>query len=230
MRKSGAQAALAEAERVLRCAGEGTPEPARSKGSFRPADPANAGARWLAGQQWYGARTNNPKFVGAHFEMMGFDPDDVLRTLHKAWSLSTASKWTASNPASGQCNVTSLLIHELFGGELLKTPLPAGDHFTIGSTERGSTSRRASSNSRSRTWICLRVGPRRSSAQQAINWPNSELLLEAAILRASQSCREYKSLLAPADHRANNRPYRAPDALDPTVHTFGSRHHSSLGV
>lgn len=61
--------------------------------------------------------------------MMRFDPDDVQRALRKAWSLSTASQWTASNPAAGQCNVTSLLIHELFGGDLLKTPLPAGDHF-----------------------------------------------------------------------------------------------------
>lgn len=60
---------------------------------------------------------------------MSFDPDDVQRTLRKAWSLSTARKWTADNPAAGQCNVTSLLIHELFGGDLLKTPLPAGDHF-----------------------------------------------------------------------------------------------------
>jgi hypothetical protein len=25
--------------------------------------------------------------------------------------------------------VTALLVHELFGGELLKTPLPEGDHF-----------------------------------------------------------------------------------------------------
>ncbi|MGY4290051.1 MULTISPECIES: hypothetical protein [unclassified Bradyrhizobium] len=47
----------------------------------------------------------------------------------KAWSLSTARQWTANNPAAGQCNVTALLIHELFGGDLLKTPLPAGDHF-----------------------------------------------------------------------------------------------------
>ena len=29
----------------------------------------------------------------------------------------------------GQCNVTALLVQELFGGDLLKTPLPAGDHF-----------------------------------------------------------------------------------------------------
>ncbi|MGD5673867.1 hypothetical protein QUT38_22570, partial [Xanthomonas citri pv. citri] len=49
--------------------------------------------------------------------------------LRKAWSLSTASQWTAGNLAAGQCNVTALLIHDLFGGELLKTPLPAGDHF-----------------------------------------------------------------------------------------------------
>lgn len=60
---------------------------------------------------------------------MRFDPDEVQSALRKAWSLSTASQWTANNPAAGQCNVTSLLIHELFGGDLLKTPLPAGDHF-----------------------------------------------------------------------------------------------------
>lgn len=60
---------------------------------------------------------------------MSFDPDDVQRMLRKAWSLATSSQWTADNPAAGQCNVTALLIHELFGGDLLKTPLPAGDHF-----------------------------------------------------------------------------------------------------
>ncbi|MDD1530328.1 hypothetical protein C7U92_00670 [Bradyrhizobium sp. WBOS7] len=60
---------------------------------------------------------------------MSFDPDDVQRTLCRAWSLATARQWTASNPAAGQCNVTALLVHELFGGDLLKTPLPAGDHF-----------------------------------------------------------------------------------------------------
>jgi hypothetical protein len=60
---------------------------------------------------------------------MSFDPDDVQGAPRKAWSLSTASRWTPDNPAAGQCNVTSLLIHELFGGDVLKTPLPAGDHF-----------------------------------------------------------------------------------------------------
>lgn len=60
---------------------------------------------------------------------MSFDPDAVQCALRTAWSLSTASQWTADNPAAGQCNVTALLVHELFGGELLKTPLQAGDHF-----------------------------------------------------------------------------------------------------
>jgi hypothetical protein len=61
---------------------------------------------------------------------MSFDPDEVQSALRKAWSLATASQWTANNPAAGQCNVTALLLHELFGGDLLKTPLPAGEHFS----------------------------------------------------------------------------------------------------
>jgi hypothetical protein len=60
---------------------------------------------------------------------MKFDRDEVQSALRKSWSLATASQWTEKNPAAGQCNVTALLVHELFGGELLKTPLPAGDHF-----------------------------------------------------------------------------------------------------
>ena len=60
---------------------------------------------------------------------MRFDPDEVQTALLKSWSRSTARQWTPDNPAAGQCNVTALLVHELFGGDLLKTPLPAGDHF-----------------------------------------------------------------------------------------------------
>src|SRR6516225_7952146 len=60
---------------------------------------------------------------------MKFDPDQIARALHKSWSLASARQWTAANPAAGQCNVTALLVHELFGGELLKTTLPEGNHF-----------------------------------------------------------------------------------------------------
>lgn len=60
---------------------------------------------------------------------MNFEPEQVAGALHKSWSRATARQWTEDNPAAGQCNVTALLVHELFGGELLKTPLPEGDHF-----------------------------------------------------------------------------------------------------
>jgi len=60
---------------------------------------------------------------------MKFDPQHVARCLRKSWSLATARQWTETNPAAGQCNVTALLVHELFGGELLTTRLPEGDHF-----------------------------------------------------------------------------------------------------
>ena len=60
---------------------------------------------------------------------MKLDPQEVARGLRKSWSLATARQWTVENPAAGQCNVTALLVHELFGGELLKTRLPEGDHF-----------------------------------------------------------------------------------------------------
>jgi hypothetical protein len=60
---------------------------------------------------------------------MAFRPETVAAALRRAWSLDTASQWTAENPAAGQCNVTALLVFDLFGGEILKTALPEGDHF-----------------------------------------------------------------------------------------------------
>lgn len=60
---------------------------------------------------------------------MKFDPVRVSQILEKSWSIATAKQWTRENPAAGQCNVTALLIYDLFGGELLKTTLPEGDHF-----------------------------------------------------------------------------------------------------
>jgi hypothetical protein len=60
---------------------------------------------------------------------MNFEPERVASALRQSWSSATAGQWTEDNPAAGQCNVTSLLVHELFGGELLKTRLPEGDHF-----------------------------------------------------------------------------------------------------
>ena len=60
---------------------------------------------------------------------MPFEANRVAAALLGSWSIETSGNWLPHNPARGQCNVTALLIHELFGGEILKTPLPDGDHF-----------------------------------------------------------------------------------------------------
>jgi hypothetical protein len=60
---------------------------------------------------------------------MEFERDRVTAALLASWSLKTSGQWLPSNPARGQCNVTALLINEFFGGDILKTPLPEGDHF-----------------------------------------------------------------------------------------------------
>jgi len=53
---------------------------------------------------------------------MVFDPNAVAHVLRK--SLATSLQWTKANHTAGQCNVTSLLVHELFFSQLLKTRLP----------------------------------------------------------------------------------------------------------
>ena len=54
---------------------------------------------------------------------------DVEAALPSSWSIKTSGGWQAHNPARGQCNVTALLVNDLYGGDILKTPLPDGDHF-----------------------------------------------------------------------------------------------------
>lgn len=58
-----------------------------------------------------------------------FDEAAVLRALQRSWSAASARQWRPDNPALGQCNATALLVHELYGGQILKTPLAEGDHF-----------------------------------------------------------------------------------------------------
>lgn len=57
------------------------------------------------------------------------DPDTILRALRQAWSPETAPQWSPENPARGQCDVTSLVIQERFGGEILKTDVDGVPHF-----------------------------------------------------------------------------------------------------
>jgi hypothetical protein len=58
-----------------------------------------------------------------------FSPDGILRVLKTCWSAETASRWTPSNPARGQCSVTALAIRNAFGGRLLKTRVDGAWHF-----------------------------------------------------------------------------------------------------
>jgi hypothetical protein len=60
---------------------------------------------------------------------MEFSERKVLSALFESWSPQTAIQWSRDNPALGQCNVTSLLIEELFGGRILKTRYREGFHF-----------------------------------------------------------------------------------------------------
>ncbi len=54
---------------------------------------------------------------------------DLAAALDEAWSSGTSTKWTPENPPNGQCSVTSLVVQDLFGGEILKMQVPGGTHF-----------------------------------------------------------------------------------------------------
>ena len=56
-------------------------------------------------------------------------PARLLPILRESWSLETSSQWSPENPTRGQCNVTSLVVNDLYGGEIAKTETPGGWHF-----------------------------------------------------------------------------------------------------
>ena len=59
----------------------------------------------------------------------------VKAVIMKAWVRETASplvasKWEAENSSLGQCTVTALLIHEMMGGNIMRTVVPGlGSHY-----------------------------------------------------------------------------------------------------
>jgi hypothetical protein len=57
------------------------------------------------------------------------DLEMFAERLTKAWSRETSSLWSPDNPARGQCGVTSLVVQDVFGGQILKTVLQQGAHF-----------------------------------------------------------------------------------------------------
>jgi len=53
----------------------------------------------------------------------------VLKALKRTWALDQIPGWPHDSTADDQSSVISQLIHDVFGGEILKTPKNKGWHF-----------------------------------------------------------------------------------------------------
>lgn len=59
-------------------------------------------------------------------------PLDLYRAISRVWSADTSSPtgaWSPSNPAQNHCSITSLIVQDHFGGEILSTKTSGGTHF-----------------------------------------------------------------------------------------------------
>ncbi|HSV50503.1 MAG TPA: hypothetical protein VLJ57_00195 [Burkholderiaceae bacterium] len=59
-------------------------------------------------------------------------PLDLYRAISRIWSADTSSPtgaWSPSNPAQNHCSITSLVVQDHFGGEILSTKTSGGTHF-----------------------------------------------------------------------------------------------------
>ncbi len=50
------------------------------------------------------------------------DEMKIRAAMQKSWSINSARQWRADKPVAGQCNVTTAVIYDLYGGDILKTP------------------------------------------------------------------------------------------------------------
>jgi hypothetical protein len=58
-----------------------------------------------------------------------FDRLLVKEALKNIWMSDRHPGWNRYKPGDGQSSIISLLIHDIFGGEILKTPKKTGWHF-----------------------------------------------------------------------------------------------------
>lgn len=59
-------------------------------------------------------------------------PLELYRAIASVWSADTSSPtgaWSPSNPAQNHCSITSLVVQDFFGGEILSTKTSGGTHF-----------------------------------------------------------------------------------------------------
>jgi len=60
------------------------------------------------------------------------DPIALYRALRGLWAADTASPaagWSEDNPAKNHCSVTSLIVQDHFGGDILTTRTVGGTHY-----------------------------------------------------------------------------------------------------
>lgn len=59
-------------------------------------------------------------------------PVDLYRAISRVRAADTSSPtgaWSPSNPAQNHCSITSLVVQDCFGGDVLSTKTPGGTHF-----------------------------------------------------------------------------------------------------
>ncbi len=57
------------------------------------------------------------------------EKDRIKAILAHCWSAESSSRWSEDCPSRGQCGVTALVMHDHFGGEILKTCVQGRWHF-----------------------------------------------------------------------------------------------------
>jgi hypothetical protein len=60
------------------------------------------------------------------------DPIALFRVLKTVWAEDTAggsTGWSQDNPAKNHCSITSLIVQDYFGGDILTTKTAGGTHF-----------------------------------------------------------------------------------------------------
>jgi hypothetical protein len=70
--------------------------------------------------------------VSAQLKNSFATPVELYRVLTDTWSAQTASPstgWTSDVPAMNHCSVTSLIVQDYFGGDIVSTKTKGGTHF-----------------------------------------------------------------------------------------------------
>ena len=60
------------------------------------------------------------------------NPIELFRVLKMVWSEDTSggsTGWSRDNPAKNHCSITSLIVQDYFGGDILTTKTAGGTHF-----------------------------------------------------------------------------------------------------